>query len=93
MLNSASVCPGEESGEEGQQDGVQGRESPTGEADVEPEDKHSGPEALAASTLPTRTPYPDSITAFSQARSASVSNDPGDEGPLGVRRPERSLFD
>lgn len=42
------VCLGAESREESQQDGVQRRESPTGEAVVEPEDKHSRPEALVA---------------------------------------------
>lgn len=39
---------GEESREESQQAGVQGGESPAGEADVEPEDKRSGPEAVVA---------------------------------------------
>lgn len=42
------VLTGEASGEEDQQDGVQGGESAAGEADVEPEDKRSGPEALVA---------------------------------------------
>lgn len=42
------VLTGEASGEEGQQDGVQGGEGAAGEADVEPENKRSGPEALAA---------------------------------------------
>lgn len=42
------VLTGEASGEEGQQDGVQGGEGAAGEADVEPENKRSGPEALVA---------------------------------------------
>lgn len=47
-MNKFFVCSGEESREESQQDGIQGRESPTGEANVEPEDKCSRPEALEA---------------------------------------------
>lgn len=42
------VSTGEENGEKSQQDGVQAGESPTGKADVEPEDERSGPEAFIA---------------------------------------------
>lgn len=43
-----SFCLGEKSWEESQQDGVQGRKKPTGEAAVELENKYSRLEALVA---------------------------------------------
>lgn len=52
---------GAESREESQQDGVQGRKSQTGEADVEPENERSRPEALVAGCR--RSARTDFITA------------------------------